>query len=232
MSLVPESEAEETARRGASVIESRGPPRKVVGRETVDPPVRTEGQLGGIAHARVIDWREARQERSGRVDLEDETSPLRHSFHRAEVAGRDEDLIGIGRKRQRLQVRSPSGSVKTLQDRWRSCARDNPEPTARVVCHRQAWRSDSPVCVAAGSSKELSMPEALKVEPQRLIERQGQLIGRVVALSFEIVALAEVEFLDRGAELLPGTFAPGRHPEEKGVCAHRPLLRSAFARRL
>ena len=97
--------------------------------------------------------------------------------------------------------------MKTLQERLRSCTDDNPEPTTRVLCHRQAWRSDPPVGTT-GSRKELCVPKTLKVEPQRLIERQRKLVGRVFILAFKLVALADVELLNGGSELLPRALAP------------------------
>jgi hypothetical protein len=58
------------------------------------------------------------------------------------------------------------------------------------------------------------MPDALKVEPERLIERQGELVGSVVALSFDLIAIANMELLHGSAELRPRTLTPRRHPEQ------------------
>ena len=72
-----------------------------------------------------------------------------------------------------------------------------------MLCDREGWRRDSPVCPLAGSCKELSVPNTLKVEPQRLIERQGKLIRRVVALSLNFGIQSKVKLLDGSAELSP-----------------------------
>jgi hypothetical protein len=47
------------------------------------------------------------------------------------------------------------------------------------------------------------MANSLKVEPQRLIKRQGKRIRRVVAFSIDLDVRFKVKLFDGGAELSP-----------------------------
>jgi hypothetical protein len=71
----------------------------------------------------------------------------------------------------------------------------------RLACKGKAWRSDFPVGVVC-TRKELGVPKTLHVQSQRLIQRQGQLVGGIVVLAGGLAAL-EMQLLDGRAKLLP-----------------------------
>jgi hypothetical protein len=78
---------------------------------------------------------------------------------------------------------------------------------------RQGWGRHSPLRSLTGTCEELGVSNTLKVEPERLIERQGKLVRRVVAFPINLDIRFEMKLLDSRTELSPRTVAPRGHPE-------------------
>jgi hypothetical protein len=154
---MPKREAEKIASSGLGVVKGRSSPAKHVAHEPFDLPVCAEWQLSKVAHAGIVYWRKARQERSRRIALYQEPSTFCRIGDGRSIVADKQDLVRISWYCPCLQVSIFSDAINSIQERSRPSTGQYPEPSARVLCHRETWRSDPPVGTAS-PCKELSMP--------------------------------------------------------------------------